>query len=56
VVSVGLSIGASIFPRDGISAEMLLAHADQAMYHAKKAGGGQSALWEGNVQLDQTEP
>jgi diguanylate cyclase (GGDEF)-like protein len=56
VVSVGLSIGASIFPRDGISAEMLLAHADQAMYHAKKAGGRQSALWEGNVQLDQTEP
>lgn len=56
VVSVGLSIGASIFPRDGISAEMLLAHADQAMYHAKKAGGRQSALWERNVQLDQTEP
>ena len=35
---VGSSVGISIFPEDGISAEQLLKHADMAMYEAKNAG------------------
>jgi diguanylate cyclase (GGDEF)-like protein len=37
---VGASIGIAVFPHDGATAEELLAHADQAMYRAKEAGGG----------------
>ena len=36
--SVGASIGISIFPGDGSSAEQLLKSADMAMYEAKKSG------------------
>ena len=37
-VSVGASIGVSIFPLDDENADTLLRHADQAMYVAKQAG------------------
>ena len=37
---VGASIGIAVFPHDGATAAELLAHADQAMYRAKEAGGG----------------
>jgi len=35
---IGASIGISIFPRDGATAENLLKHADAAMYRVKEAG------------------
>jgi diguanylate cyclase (GGDEF)-like protein/PAS domain S-box-containing protein len=35
---IGASIGISIFPRDGATAEQLLKHADAAMYRVKEAG------------------
>ena len=35
---IGASIGISIFPRDGGTAEQLLKHADAAMYRVKEAG------------------
>ncbi len=35
---VTASIGVTIFPNDGGSADLLLRHADQAMYEAKQAG------------------
>lgn len=35
---IGASIGISIFPEDGTSAELLLKHADIAMYEAKNKG------------------
>jgi diguanylate cyclase (GGDEF)-like protein len=37
-VSVTTSIGISVFPEDGNTAEDLLKHADTAMYHAKSRG------------------
>jgi diguanylate cyclase (GGDEF)-like protein/PAS domain S-box-containing protein len=35
---IGASIGISIYPRDGTTAEALLKHADAAMYRVKEAG------------------
>jgi diguanylate cyclase (GGDEF)-like protein len=32
------SIGISVYPKDGHNAELLVKHADVAMYHAKEAG------------------
>jgi diguanylate cyclase (GGDEF)-like protein/PAS domain S-box-containing protein len=37
-VEVSASIGATLYPQDGVDAEQLLRHADQAMYLAKQAG------------------
>lgn len=34
------SIGVSMYPGDGVTAEELLMNADAAMYHSKKIGGG----------------
>src|SRR5205085_152497 len=39
--SVGVSVGISIFPKDGDNAKTLLQNADIAMYSAKQAGKGQ---------------
>jgi diguanylate cyclase (GGDEF)-like protein len=36
--SVTISIGAAIFPQDGQSSELLLRHADAALYRAKREG------------------
>jgi len=38
VLQIGVSIGIALYPIHGDTAETLLAHADQAMYEAKKAG------------------
>ncbi len=35
-VSIGASVGVSVFPRDGVSPEELVRSADQAMYRAKE--------------------
>jgi diguanylate cyclase (GGDEF)-like protein len=37
-LSVTVSIGIAIYPDDGMDAEVLMKHADFAMYHAKDAG------------------
>ncbi|HXP98228.1 MAG TPA: diguanylate cyclase [Telmatospirillum sp.] len=38
IVVISASIGVAIFPNDGVDADLLLRHADQAMYLAKQAG------------------
>lgn len=38
-VATTASIGISIYPRNGVTAELLIANADSAMYYAKKQGG-----------------
>ena len=40
------SAGASVFPLDASTHNQLIEHADQAMYTAKRAGGGQLAVFE----------
>ena len=52
---VGASIGISIYPDDAIDADVLLAHADSAMYQAKAAGrNGFTVFVEG--EKDALEP
>ncbi len=46
IVSVTTSIGISIFPTDGNNAEILLKHADAAMYHAKDRGRNNYQFYE----------
>jgi diguanylate cyclase (GGDEF)-like protein/PAS domain S-box-containing protein len=38
LMQVSASIGVTIYPQDGVNAEQLIRHADQAMYIAKQAG------------------
>jgi len=44
-VSIGASVGIALFPAHGNSLDMLIAHADEAMYRAKRSGKGQVCLW-----------
>ena len=41
--SIGGSVGVAVFPEDGRSAELLMQHADEAMYGSKRAGGSRAA-------------
>ncbi len=43
---IGVSIGISIYPDDGMDAETLIKHADIAMYHAKDKGRNTYAFFE----------
>lgn len=44
LISISVSIGASLYPNDGKDTESLLVHADTAMYRAKQQGRDQFAL------------
>ncbi len=39
-VAIGVSIGIALAPQDGAVSDLLLRHADMALYAAKEAGGG----------------
>ncbi|RCU51662.1 EAL domain-containing protein [Corallincola holothuriorum] len=44
-ITLGASVGISIYPEHGDSAELLLKHADIAMFHAKSRGVGDVMLY-----------
>jgi diguanylate cyclase (GGDEF)-like protein len=44
-ISMTASVGISLFPQDGTTADDLLRHADVAMYRAKEQGGGSFAFF-----------
>ncbi|HVI53039.1 MAG TPA: EAL domain-containing protein [Candidatus Sulfotelmatobacter sp.] len=46
VLHVSASIGTTLFPQDGADADLLLRHADQAMYQAKQAGKNRYHLFD----------
>ncbi len=52
---ISCSIGCSVHPRDGNTAELLLRSADAAMHNAKATGGGESRFYvqEMNLRLDE---
>jgi EAL domain-containing protein (putative c-di-GMP-specific phosphodiesterase class I) len=45
-LQVSASIGATIYPKDGADADLLMRHADQAMYLAKQAGKNRYHLFD----------
>lgn len=47
-VAVSFSAGIAAYPEDAASWDMLLSHADQALYQAKKAGRNCVRLWRGD--------
>jgi diguanylate cyclase (GGDEF)-like protein/PAS domain S-box-containing protein len=46
VMQVSASIGVTLCPQDGVDADLLIRHADQAMYVAKDAGRNQYQLFD----------
>jgi diguanylate cyclase (GGDEF)-like protein/PAS domain S-box-containing protein len=46
-LAIGASIGISIYPRDGLTSEALLSHADAAMYRVKDAGKNRYQFYSG---------
>ena len=51
-VVVGASIGIAIFPHDGDDTDVLLKHADTAMYHAKKSGRNDYACFSESMKKE----
>lgn len=45
-VTVMASIGIALYPKDGVQGEVLMRHADEAMYAAKNAGGNRYAFYD----------
>ena len=48
-VQIGASIGISLFPEHGDNPELLIDHADTALYHAKDAGRGRFAYFSDDL-------
>ena len=55
-VQVSASIGVSIYPSDAADSDMLLRHADQAMYMAKEAGRNRYYLFDPFRDLRDSHP
>jgi diguanylate cyclase (GGDEF)-like protein/PAS domain S-box-containing protein len=49
VLKVSVSIGVSLYPQDGVDADQLIRHADQAMYVAKQAGKNRYRLFDNEL-------
>jgi diguanylate cyclase (GGDEF)-like protein/PAS domain S-box-containing protein len=52
---IGASVGVAIFPDDAGSEPDLMAHADLAMYRAKKAAGGKACFFESGMDVEMRE-
>jgi predicted signal transduction protein with EAL and GGDEF domain len=52
-VRIGGSVGIALFPQDGQLAIKLLERADQALYEAKRAGGGTFRYFSDDCELRQ---
>ncbi|KAA5606754.1 EAL domain-containing protein [Roseospira marina] len=50
----GVSIGVAVYPEDGATIETLVAHADAAMYQAKRDGGHRAAAYDAIRHQDTT--
>jgi diguanylate cyclase (GGDEF)-like protein/PAS domain S-box-containing protein len=48
-MEIGCSIGIVVAPRDGSDADVLMRHADAAMYHAKDSGRGRYAFFDAAI-------
>ncbi|MGG0462735.1 bifunctional diguanylate cyclase/phosphodiesterase [Priestia aryabhattai] len=53
-VYLGVSIGVSFFPKDGSSLEVLVRHADLAMYEVKKQGRNHYLFYQKQMQVHTT--
>jgi diguanylate cyclase (GGDEF)-like protein len=54
VQTVGVSVGISVFPRDGIDVETLVKHSDIAMYSGKSEGKGQFRFFDPSLSATLT--
>ena len=55
-VSTTVSIGVSLFPKDGDDVNTLLKRADRAMYHAKKSESNRFCFYEKSMEQDLVLP
>ena len=53
---VSASIGVTLYPQDGVDADMLLRHADQAMYLAKQGGKDRCCLFDVSYDAQSRAP
>jgi diguanylate cyclase (GGDEF)-like protein len=53
---VGVSVGIALYPRHGESADLLLRHADQALYRAKKAGRKTFCVFDPELEANEPKP
>lgn len=51
LISITASIGAALYPKDGVDSETLLKNADSAMYKAKELGKNRFALYDPEIYL-----
>jgi len=54
VLQVSASIGVTLYPQDGVDADQLMRHADQAMYIAKQAGKNRYHLFDTTLDKEIT--
>ncbi|BES70278.1 hypothetical protein RE428_12960 [Marinobacter nanhaiticus D15-8W] len=51
-LTLGISVGISLFPKDGTDIDTLISHADLAMYQAKQSGRGQYSFYSRALAAD----
>jgi diguanylate cyclase (GGDEF)-like protein/PAS domain S-box-containing protein len=54
-LSIGVSVGSAMGPRDGASVEDLMRHADMALYRSKETGRGRHVAYGAGLRADAQE-